>query len=89
MLSRCGIKCDECKYREENGCRTCHIEEGHLFWGQCSLAQCSITRGFNNCSECSKFVCKELHLMSYDDTNGDQGERIENLKVQRYSSLDD
>lgn len=82
-LSRCGINCDTCKFRVENNCRTCHEQEGQLFWGQCPLAHCSIEKEINDCSQCSDFVCDLLHTMAHDKENGDKGKRIENLQALR------
>ncbi len=80
-LSRCGIDCSTCNYRVEHNCNKCHEQEGELFWGSCPLARCSIEKNIRDCSLCSAFVCDLLYTMSYDEENGDQGKRIENLKA--------
>ena len=43
-LSSCGINCDVCKYKSENGCPGCHEHKGNPFWGECDLYACAIKR---------------------------------------------
>ncbi|HOU75614.1 MAG TPA: DUF3795 domain-containing protein [Candidatus Dojkabacteria bacterium] len=57
IMSRCGIICSECKYREKFNCPTCHKTNGKPFWGECKVAECSISKDLNNCSECNGFPC--------------------------------
>lgn len=78
-LSRCGIRCDECAYREKMNCPGCHASQGALFWGECRVAACSIRRRLNNCGECSSIPCQALRDFSYDAEQGDNGRRIRNL----------
>lgn len=79
-ISRCGIHCDDCEYKEEMSCPTCHEAGGKVFWGDCKLALCSIERNLIHCGECKEFVCDNLHGFSYAEENGDNGLRIKNLK---------
>lgn len=80
LLSRCGLYCDQCKYRQRHNCLTCNRQAGHLFWGECPLAKCSIEKGLLHCGECDEFVCETLYSMSHDKENGDCGRRIEILQ---------
>jgi hypothetical protein len=79
-IARCGTYCDECSYREKTNCPTCHATAGQMFWGKCRLAQCSIDRDLDNCSQCTDFPCALLHEFAFDEKQGDNGKRIENLK---------
>lgn len=83
VLSRCGIDCSKCEYREKMNCPTCHLANGKVFWGECELAKCSIDKGLSNCSECDNFPCELLRKFAYDKEQGDDGKRIENLQNQR------
>lgn len=80
IISRCGIICSECGYREKFNCPTCHKTGGKPFWGECKLAQCNISKGLNNCSECDEFSCKLLKDFAYDEKQGDNGKRIQTLE---------
>jgi uncharacterized protein DUF3795 len=80
IISRCGIDCSKCEYREKFNCPTCHKTNGKPFWGECELAKCNINKKFHNCSECNNFPCKLLKEFAYDKEQGDDGERIRNLE---------
>ena len=55
--SRCGINCDTCKYKIENGCSGCKITESEECWGMCYIHKCCKTKNVNNCGECLLFPC--------------------------------
>jgi hypothetical protein len=80
IISRCGIICSECAYREKVNCPTCHKTNGCPFWGECKLAKCSITKGLHDCSQCEQFPCELLKEFSYDPKQGDEGKRIKVLQ---------
>jgi hypothetical protein len=80
IISRCGLICSDCDYREKFNCPTCHESNENPFWGECKVAKCSISRNLNNCSECEDFACELLTEFAFDKEHGDNGERIENLK---------
>lgn len=52
-----------------------------MFWGECTLSKGCDDKGLDHCGKCDDFVCDTLHKFSYDEKQGDNGERIENLKV--------
>ena len=81
IISRCGIICSECEFREKCKCPTCHKADGNPFWGECKVAKCNISKGLNNCSECANFPCELLISFAYNKEQGDNGKRIENLKA--------
>ena len=79
-ISRCGIICSECKYREKFNCPTCHKTNGKTFWGECKVAKCNISKELNNCSECNDFPCQLLKDFAHDKEQGDNGKRIKTLE---------
>ncbi len=79
ILSRCGIDCLECRYRELLGCRGC-TELDHPFWGECEVKNCCEDRGFETCGQCRKCPCGPLQEMAYDAKEGDGGARISRTK---------
>ena len=79
FMARCGIDCQACTYREQTGCPGCPATEGKLFWGECALAKCCITKGHDHCGQCEDFPCAMLNEYANDPEHGDQGERIRNL----------
>ena len=87
IISRCGLVCSECDYREKFNCLTCHKTNGEPFWGSCKIAKCSISKNLNNCSECKDFACKLLKEFAFDKEQGDNGERIETLKKLKKGNL--
>ncbi len=88
MAARCGIYCGDCDYREKMNCPGCNKAEGKIFWGECKLAKCSISKGIVNCSECSDLPCAMLTEFSYDKEQGDNGKRIENLEAWKNIGFD-
>ena len=81
FTARCGIKCGECEYREKFNCPGCLEAAGKIFWGECPVAHCNMEKGKEHCGECGQFVCELLHSFAYDPEQGDNGQRIENLKA--------
>jgi len=75
--SKCGINCSKCEYIECKGCRE---SKGTMFWGECSISKCSTDKALDHCGLCSDFACDNLKAFAYDKEQGDNGERIENLK---------
>ena len=81
--SRCGIRCGECGYREETGCRGCTAIE-KPFWGEtCPVKTCCESRGLENCGWCDGFPCELLIQFSFDESQGDGGRRIEQCRAWR------
>ncbi len=80
-LAYCGLRCDECGFREKMNCPGCQAAAGKVFWGQCALAACCIDKGLPNCGKCAQFPCDQLRAFSFSKDNGDNGRRIENLRA--------
>lgn len=81
FAARCGINCGKCEYREQMNCPGCMKADGKIFWGTCPVATCNIEKAHQHCGECQSFVCDTLHGFAYDQEQGDNGQRIENLKA--------
>ena len=76
VFSICGIDCNLCKYKEENGCKGCRVNEGEIFWGKCDIYTCCITKKILHCGLCADFPCSMLREWASDENP----ERIDNLK---------
>ena len=81
FMGRCGIDCEACNYREQMNCPGCPATEGKPFWGECKLAMCCISKGYEHCGQCQEFPCEVLKAFSYDPDQGDNGQRIRNLQA--------
>jgi len=79
VQSRCGIKCDECKYKEEIGCKGCLLVE-NPFWGECGVKRCCEARKHEHCGQCMDFPCKLLNSYAFAEQEGDNGKRIEHCR---------
>lgn len=80
FASQCGIYCGDCEYREKENCPGCVAAEGNMFWGECPLAACCREKGLDNCGLCPEFPCEKLNEFAYAPDQGDDGQRIENLR---------
>ena len=79
--ARCGIYCGECDYREKMGCPGCAGAAGAMFWGTCPIAVCCMDRELEHCGLCKDFPCRDLKAFAYDEEQGDDGRRIEQLEA--------
>jgi hypothetical protein len=78
--SRCGIKCNECKWVPKTNCPGCIAAHGRPFHGECPVAICCENRNLQHCGQCANFPCQQLTEYAYDKEHGDNGTRIETLK---------
>ncbi|MBP1561027.1 MAG: DUF3795 domain-containing protein [Oscillospiraceae bacterium] len=78
--SRCGLLCSECENREACGCEGClDLEEGN--WaGDCEIKKCCEEKQLEHCGKCPDFPCDLLRNTSFDEEEGDNGERLVTLK---------
>lgn len=81
--SYCGLSCAECTFRESTGCGGCIATGGKPFHGRCDVAECAVGRKRAFCGDCADFPCNTLKSYSYDETHGDNGARIENVRRQK------
>lgn len=71
ITTRCGLDCENCKWKEECGCGGCIQTGGNPFHGECRLAKCCQEKGHVHCGECGEFPCELLISFSNDEENGD------------------
>lgn len=74
--SICGIDCDICKHKIENGCKGCQASRGKIFWGECDLYKCAVGKELEHCGLCADFPCTMLQEWASKENT----ERIDNLK---------
>ncbi len=77
ISSYCGIDCDSCEYKEQINCKGCKAYNGDMFYGECKIAKCAISRDKRFCGECEEFACEKLKSYSFDKEHGDDGARID------------
>ena len=83
-ISICGIDCDACKYKEENGCKSCRIcaPIGECVWGgRCELYDCATEKNLSHCGKCEEFPCRKLIDLHKNENPDGNGIEIENLKA--------
>ncbi|MDD7793571.1 DUF3795 domain-containing protein [Clostridium sp. 'White wine YQ'] len=80
LIGMCGTYCGVCEWKEKTNCPGCQKSKGQPFWGKCSIASCSIEKGFNHCGHCTSVPCEKLIDAYNDEEHGDNGERLINLK---------
>lgn len=80
MIGMCGTYCGVCEWKEKTNCPGCNACHGNPFWGECSIAKCSISKGYSHCGYCSKVPCEKLIEAYSNEEHGDNGERLINLK---------
>lgn len=80
MIGMCGAYCGICEWREKTNCPGCQACQSTVFWGKCSIAECSINKGYTHCGYCADLPCDKLQDIFDDKEHGDNGERLINLK---------
>lgn len=78
--SICGIDCIKCEYKEQVGCKGCRESHSKMFWGECVISKCAQSKDLEHCGLCPQFPCDQLNAFAYDKEQGDNGQRIKNLK---------
>jgi hypothetical protein len=83
-ISRCGLDCAACKIKQDVGCDGCRAMEEPYWDGVCEIKDCTVNiKKIEDCSYCSDFPCELLLDIAYDPDTGDDGERLERLKLQK------
>ena len=77
----CGLRCENCEYREKMNCGGCIATGGKPFHGHCEVADCAVSKKRRFCGECPSFPCDTLTRYSNDPVHGDQGARIESCRA--------
>lgn len=80
MIGMCGTYCGVCEWKEKTNCPGCQACQGKPFWGECSIAKCSINNEYNHCGHCPNLPCDKLQDAFNNKEHGDNGERLINLK---------
>lgn len=81
FIGRCGAYCGTCSWKEKTGCPGCQLSKGKMFWGECSVAKCSIEKGIEHCGFCQNLPCGTLQEAFDNPEHGDNGERLANLRA--------
>ncbi len=77
IKGKCGTDCNTCSFREQFSCKGCDKMDGHIFWGDCDIYECSAKNGYQHCGECGKLPCDELQEFI---KNGHNPDRLQNLE---------
>ena len=80
MIGMCGTYCGDCDWKEKTSCPGCQKASSQMFWGECSVAKCSIAKGLKHCGHCTELPCLNLQDAFNNPEHGDNGERLINLK---------
>lgn len=78
--SRCGILCSACSFKKDGICSGC-LQIQKPFWGDaCPAKDCCESKKQEHCGTCKEFPCDLLNQFAYDESQGDNGLRIEQCK---------
>ena len=80
MIGRCGTYCGICEWKDKTNCFGCQECHGKPFWGECSVAKCSIDKDFHHCGNCMSVPREKLQAAYNTPGHEDNGERLINLK---------
>ena len=81
MIAMCGAYCGDCEWKSKTNCPGCQAARGNMFWGECTVAKCCVSKGFSHCGECPDLPCADLQAAFDHPEHGDRGERLANLKA--------
>lgn len=76
VKGKCGTDCNTCSFRERFHCGGCPVQQGAIFWGECTVYRCAAQKGLAHCGTCSQCPCGELARMI---ENGHNPDRLSNL----------
>lgn len=78
--SRCGILCSACSFKKDGICSGC-LQIQKPFWGDaCPVKDCCESKKQEHCGTCKEFPCDLLNQFAFDESQGDNGLRIEQCK---------
>jgi hypothetical protein len=81
MIGMCGAYCGACEWKPKVNCPGCKVAKGKMFWGECQIAACSLSKGLAHCGLCPDLPCAPLQAAFDNPEHGDSGERLKNLKA--------
>jgi len=79
-MAMCGTYCGVCQWKDRCNCGGCQACRGSMFWGECDIAKCCISKGYAHCGFCPDMPCQKLLDLFADPEHGDHGARINNLR---------
>jgi len=79
MMAYCGTYCETCEWKDKTNCKGCKLQRSNMFWGNCKVASCAISKAINHCGECNDLPCSLLKDAFNNPEHGDNGERLANL----------
>jgi uncharacterized protein DUF3795 len=53
----------------------CQASHGDMFYGECAVAKCAISKKLEHCGLCPDLPCKTLQAAFDNPEHGDKGER--------------
>ena len=80
MKAICGTYCGTCEWTRPCNCPGCKACGGKMFWGECDIAKCCISKGYEHCGQCPEMPCQMLKDLFRDKEHGDNGARLNNLR---------
>jgi hypothetical protein len=81
QIGMCGAYCGVCSWKDKTNCPGCQSCKGDMFWGDCAVAKCCLTKNITHCGLCPKVPCDVLKGFFNNPEHGDNGERLANLKA--------
>jgi len=81
QVACCGTYCGDCTWKAKTGCTGCKAAGGEMFWGECAVARCAISKGHAHCGLCGDLPCATLQAAFDHPEHGDNGERLANLQA--------
>jgi hypothetical protein len=52
-----------------------------MFYGECAVAKCAVSKSLEHCGLCPELPCTTLQAAFDHPEHGDKGERLTNLRV--------
>ncbi|MBN1867803.1 DUF3795 domain-containing protein [Candidatus Sumerlaeota bacterium] len=81
MIGMCGAYCGVCEWRPRTRCLGCQTAEGRMYWGECAIAKCCLSKNLAHCGSCPDLPCETLQAAFDHPEHGDRGERLANLQA--------
>jgi hypothetical protein len=81
QIGFCGSYCGDCTWKVKTGCKGCKASQGEMFYGECAVAKCAISRNLDHCGLCPELPCAVIQKAFDNPEHGDKGERLSNLQA--------
>lgn len=76
IRGKCGTVCNTCSFKDRFGCKGCEAQQGKIFWGECDVYKCAVSKGCQHCGLCAQLPCQQL--LDFIE-NGHNPDRLPNL----------